>query len=252
MLDLVQRWVIVTNNYGNLHCEKCSAGCNLPMGSTVFRRKRYDLKIDDLNLFLETIPAQQEIRLTGGETTCMPMKTVVKMMDAIQTHGHRSSLLTNGYALPELLEETTLYHVTLNNHGTNQKRVDECVIALERHGIMYEVIETKHHYDLWEASKHNDGGRCDQWFTKPALYDRVLYPCCSLMFVKGGSRLLWHELYRHGWNIYNPDWLKLFEKADYPQIVDKTCLEDCYMPGMKKTKPFIITRKHNDVLRPIR
>lgn len=249
MLAQVQRWVVVTNNYCNLHCEACCTSCHLPLGSTVFGDKRYDIPIWELDQFLRMMPANQEIRLVGGETTCMPQYMVSAMIFLIRKHGHRSSLLTNGYALPELLEVSKPDYVTLDDHGINHERVAECAESLESRGVPYEVVETLVHFDLEDAAKYNDGVRCDEWFTKPALYNRVIYPCCSMMLINGGSKHLRYSLYEAGWTIDNPWWVQQFKESELPAMADEYCLKRCYMPKIWKGKPYNITLKHNDVLR---
>lgn len=241
----------MTNNYCNLHCAECCTGCHLPIGSTEFRNRRYDLPLYELDKFLKTLPPNQEIRLVGGETTCMSLHMVASMLITIRGYSHKSSLLTNGYALPELLEIVNPDYVTLDDHGINHERIKECVDALENHSVEYDVVETLDHFDLEDSSRYNDGSRCDEWFTKPALFNRVIYPCCSMMLIGGGSRQLWCTLYNAGWTIDNPWWMELFNELELPPTANQYCLKSCYMPHIEKGKAFKITPNHNDVLRKL-
>jgi len=240
MMSSVQRWVVYTNNYCNLSCVKCNTGCDKPYGSTPFRESKYDIPLNELELLLMRLPLNTEIRLVGGETTAMSLSTLVALFDLIHEYNCTVSLLTNGYRLRRLLCEDLFSandSVTLDNHGVNENMIQNCVHDLQRRNIMYEVIDTLIHYDLESAIPYSQGLRCDQWFTKPSLYDGVIYPCCSMMTLKGGMRDTWGTLKELGWTVYNPSWYELFLGAVLPPSIHHRCLYECFLPNLKMGVP---------------
>lgn len=254
-IDNVDRWILFTNNRCNLHCEMCSSGCNRSIGTHPFQAMAWEVDVDDVALFLghlRQLNKKQEIRLLGGETTMLPWKKLYLIINMIKTEGHSLSLLTNGFGLPimDLEQLQKIDRIVLNDHGPNHQIIGECVDRLHDLGHTdFEVIRHKYHYNLEESAAHvqNKGKNCFQWLTLPAIYDRVLYPCCSMMQLKEGQRDSWMSLKRSGWHLDNPSLMTdIQDLSSLKPMIFQRCFNECYMPDIHLGTKIQLTSKPED------
>ena len=266
-MNLVDRWVIYTNNYCNLHCELCNTGGGQPMGATPFTAEKWDLDLDDLRKFVALIPAGSRMRLCGGESTAMKISKLEDTIRIIHDAGHEPAMITNGYGLfhvdPEVLQ--MLANVVIDNHIVNARLALECDAYLTSLGIKHKVgTMAWRHFDLLEAEsikRHTEyaGQRCFLWLFRPALYKGVIIPCCAMHMLKEGGVDVVEHLRRAGWHINNPDFLNLFLKEQGRKIsgqatafdpyIDNLCRFECWQPHFRDGPWVAITEKPNDIVR---
>lgn len=254
-LSNVNRWIILTNNYCNLNCEKCSTGSNRTVGSHPFQSMSWTINPQDVAHFLWHLsPRKTEIRLLGGETTAMPWDTLYDIIDLIKTDEHKLSMLTNGFGLQRMARSalTAFDNFVLNAHGTNDLVIRECEDLLRTYEIPFETIRHGYHFDLEEAAAHvlNKGRNCHQWLSLPCLYDKVIYPCCSMMQLKEGKRDTWASLKRSGWHLENPKLMTdILDMSTLEPMIFQRCFNECYMPDIHRGRRYKITPKDRDQLR---
>jgi hypothetical protein len=216
---------------------------------------RWQVDPTDVALFLQHLGDRKtEIRLLGGETTAMPWDELYKIIQMIKGCGHRLSLLTNGFGLQRMRETEllTIDNIVLNAHGPNDVVIRECEDLLRLYEIPFETIRHTYHYDLETAAAHvrNKGRNCYQWLNLPCLYDRVIYPCCSMMQLLEGKRDTWASLKRSGWHLDNPElMIHIQDLSTLEPMIFQRCFNECYMPDIHKGRRVQISLKDRDQLR---
>lgn len=187
----------------------------------------------------------------------MNWSSLYRIIDMIKTDGHKLSMLTNGFGLLAMEHAylNKIDHIVLNNHGPNEEQIYACESELDYHGIEYETINHVYHNDLEESAAHpdNKGKNCDQWLRLPALYDRVLYPCCSMMQIADGVRDTWASLKRSGWSLDNPTLLEhIQDLSTLEPMIFQRCFNECYMPDIHLGSRVKVTKKPHDKMRRIK
>lgn len=265
-MNLIDRWVIYTNNYCNLHCEFCNTGGEYPMGATPFTAEKWDLDLNDLIKFVDMVPPAR-MRLCGGEPTAMKISKLEAAIRIIHEAGHEPAMITNGFGLfhidPEVLQ--MLANVVIDNHTVNARLALECDAYLLSLGVEHKVgTMAWRHFDLLEAERTKRdteyaGQRCYLWLYRPALYKDVIVPCCAMHLLKAGGTDVVEHLRDAGWHVDNPEFLSLFIEAQIRKMsnrstspdpyIDNLCRYECWQPHFRDGPWKPITAKPNDVER---
>jgi len=263
---MIDRFVIYTNNYCNLHCELCNTGGDKPMGATPFTEKRWDLDLADLRKFVKLIPPGFRMRLCGGEPTAMKISKLEEAIRIIHEAGHEPAMITNGYGLfhidPEVLQ--MMANIVIDNHTVNARLALECDAYLLSLGVEHKVgTMAWRHFDLLEAERTKRdteyaGQRCYLWLYRPALYRNVVVPCCAMHLLKAGGTDVVEHLEDAGWHVDNKNFWNLFMKeismhlsgrTSFDSYLDNLCRFECWQPHFRQGPWVPITAKPNDVER---
>lgn len=262
-VDYFMRFLINVNNYCNLHCEHCSSLCDksmLPESPYPFRREIYDMPLEEITDFcnaFKNIGKRDLHRITGGEPTAMPTKHLEDIIDEFYRNKRRTWLLTNGFNLMDLSEESInkLDKITLDDHGINHEHLEDCLNFLrgfykgDVHWIDFSI-----HYNLEEARANLDnmGCDCNLIMRTPVLYKRVIYPCCNTHYLESWDKntRITESLKEAGWTLDNPNVLDALRewRTTLPKYVIKQCLNRCWQPNINLGTPVRITLKSNDVI----
>lgn len=245
----IEHLVYYTNNYCNLHCEKCSTS------QKQFAVPRYDVKLQEVRAFMKNLgETKLHIRLEGGESTAMDLGHLENIIGTINNHGHKISLITNGYAVHKMNPNylRVLDYVLLDDHNINQEAIARAQAFLKKNGISFKNRKMWRHYDLEEAARHkeNQGHSCWRWLKVPAVWDGVLFPCCPLPLTTG-NRLAQRLLKQEGWSVYNPRLLEAISKPQQlPARLLEVCHTKCWFPNLEHGSIHWITRKtYDDILK---
>ena len=250
--DLVRRWIVFVCNFCNLHCEECSAMCHKPLGSTWFRRERWEIDVENYVKFLQGLPREgYHIRFTGGEPTAMNLDLLEELIKLTREYGQLPGMTTNGYGLLELSDEAfkQLAYVDLDDHGINSDHIAECLERIKQHDIEYRELKVTKHYIMEEAIERSQGKTCSNWLRVPGLYQGRLYPCCNSMLNRKEGQDLHQSLEDQGLTVDNPDWWKEYEALNWPITAVEHCLYNCWLPGGNHAQRVPITLKKNDVIK---
>jgi len=260
-------FTIVTNNYCNLYCEHCVYLSHIQINQeneNIFRRQKWELSLDDLELFCERFEGIGEESLhflSGGEPTCLPMDKLVQVVDMLSSYNRRVALFTNGYNVMGIPRNTVnkIHHMRLDDHGTNSKHIQECVDYLKPfYNGKVETIHQKFHWDVEPAKKRKSSGkRCGAWMSILPLLGETLFPCCNTpcLMLQSNDTKMGDELNNSGWTIRNEDVVETVRdwRNTIPSYVSEHCLNNCYQPkinvGQGKTritlKPHSVIKKGN-------
>jgi len=255
-------FAIYTNNYCSFHCEHCSYKCNIPpnpANSNVWRRKKWEVSVDDLRLFCERFKGYGEKEyhlLGGGETTVVEIEKVKEYLDILSSYKRRISIRTNGYNLLGLGEHINKFSlIILSDHGINADHIKRCQKELAKTFKGKAVVESmKKHVDLDVARKEpaKKGKNCRLWIADLQLVGRILHPCCCThpIDIWNNSTKINNELISCGWTTDNPDLIETIRnwKTTIPAYIIDQCHNNCWNPGIFNTKPENITLKKNDVI----
>ena len=255
-------FVIKTNNYCNLHCEHCTNRCDIPLKKTnenIFRRKKWEISIDDLVLFCERFKGIGEDNihtLTGAETTMIPISIIHEMIDVLHSYRRPMSIRTTGWNLIGLGENhiNKISKIFLADHGINHKCTKECLAYLDTFYKHYVKVEnyTKH-LNLQEIVGHimSKGKRCNDWMRTPELVQGIIYPCCNMpwLMLNENTTRVKDELENAGWTVHNKNVVDVLRewRETIPKYVSNKCLNDCWAPRSSEIGHYVpITRKKND------
>lgn len=257
-------FVIEASNYCNLHCEYCSNMCDVPLNpknKNIFRRRKWDISIDDLVLFCERFKGIGENNLhciTGGEITVIPVEKIEQIIDVLSSYKRIIKILTNGFNLMGISKETInkVDTIDLGDHGINHKLIDECKKHLRSfYKGSFGVVSSEVHYDL-EAARHhpiNKVKQCNFMMRTLSLYGSTIYPCCAIPYVMvfNNNTLIRDELVKAGWTINNENIINTLRnwRETLPKYVIDQCKNNCWHPNYAiggKTK---ITLKPNDIIK---
>jgi len=263
--DSFHNFVIKTNNYCNLHCEHCTNNCDVPISSNnenMFRRKKYELPIEDLILFCERLKGIGESsyhHMLGGEVTMMPPRKVEEIIELLASYHRRMSMQTVGFNLMGLDKNSLnkIDVINLDDHGINHQVIEDCEQYLSKfyRGNISTVVIT-HHFELTAAMRHpiNKGKKCRSWMRELSFIDSIIYPCCNAPWImlKNNDTVMRDELYRAGWTIHNHELIDTLAhwRETIPQYVIDQCESNCWRPhedvGQGATR---ITLKKNDIIK---
>lgn len=268
-MSVIKEFVLFVNNYCNLHCELCTALCNLPFSKDskwLDRRSKWEVNLDEVSLFCERFKGVDEHKsliLTGGEVTALPTKKLKDLIDILHRYNRKTVLLTNGFNVlgigkPHL---NKISQITLNDHGINHGHIMKCKKYLKtfykghiRHSFQ------KDHWDLdaTRKLKRNIGVMCHHRNTMRSrveiiIRNYVVYPCCALTGIEtyNNDMKMSEELRKAGWTLKNPDLLETIRnfKETIPDYVKDQCLNHCWWPHKRVLPKVRITRNRNDVIR---
>jgi hypothetical protein len=227
--------VIHMNNYCNLSCFSCGALSHTPMGSNTFRDKPRDTEPWQAELFFKRIENYRPhsfIRLSGGEPTLSPhLEDIVAVT---QKYGRKVSLLTNGARLMEY-DPFIFDNIGLDNHGTNEELLMECVEFLESKNYRaYDIFNNIIHHDLELRRRgpriHNTRSCTSLRLT--TLWQDLVSPCCASFLVEGWDNhtRVTDTLREAGWTIHNPNlvWLIKNLRESIPDIFYESCFTGCW------------------------
>jgi len=257
---------IKTNNYCNLHCEFCTNYCDIPLNKTnenIFRRTKWELSLDDLELFCERFKGIGEGNyhiLTGAETTTMPVEKIHDIINMLYSYGRTMKLRTNCFNLLELDPNylRKIYKIYLADHNINSELIDECHKYLRNLSISKSAIVIEHthtHYNLREIRGHpyTLGKHCEIWMRDLELIGKIIYPCCNMPWLMAGNNdiRIQNELKRVGWTTENEDVVEVVRnwRKSIPEYVVDQCLNHCFLPLPEDAKKVKITRKPHDKIR---
>lgn len=255
-------FIIYATNACNLHCEKCAAFCDTPIGPDnpyEMRQTRYEIPVKDVELLCQRLKGygeQEYTRLTGGEPTTIQPDKFIEIIEVLHSYGRRLWLITNGYGILSL-PKTTLRKIsryTIDNHGINSTHVNTVRKHLKKIGVKaIRVLNNTSHRDCLLASQNKlSGTDCGTFMTTPILYKRVIYPCCSTPFIESYMKTdeATRKLRRMNWTLDNhylvnsmADW-----RGTLPPIVYDLCHNHCWRPHFKHFPAIPITLKPNDVI----
>lgn len=257
-------FIIKTNNYCNIHCEHCNNLCDVPLrydNENIWRREKWELPLSDLELFckrFEGVGESDHHQLTGGETTFMPIYKVENYIDLLNHYGRKISLETNGYNLLSISKKylNMIDLIILDNHGINEKLINECKLFLGRHfkGIV-QNINVKYHYDLTiiREEERNKEKVCNLWMRDISMLDKVIYPCCVMPYLQvfDNNTKIKDLLIRNGWTIENPGVAEAMKNWEYtvPKYLIDQCYYHCFRPDFRSEKKVYITKKDIDIVR---
>jgi len=225
-------------NLCNLKCFSCVSLCDTPLGSNTFRKEKYVLDADVLDLFLSRIKGYIPNRwatFTGGEATIIQPSHLELLAFIAHKHDRKVLLITNGFGVHKLNPHCFDY-IRLDSHG--DKNIDDINRSVEYLKSMnyefYEITETLIHQDFHEAIKERyvtDGLNCSIWMGV-SLWGETVYPCCCLAQMDGfyNVNTIRDSLNEAGWNVYNPKLKETIEnwKDTVPSEVIKMCSLYCW------------------------
>lgn len=238
-VDDVTRFVVITNNYCSFNCWKCNHHQDKPWGSVPYIKAIRNIELVHVWSFIKNMKGTvKEVRLTGGEATCMNPKKLSQIMGAFKDKDIKTGLLTNGWGVKSFSPKDfkDLDYVVLDNHGFNHDHIKWCRRYFDLIGVEIHVVTRLHHYDIDEAANMpHDGSRCSMWLRIPSLCRDVVFPCCNLPVVDGGRMDVYDALRKAGWSVNNPDLLEtISDKDTIPDLVHDVCLQRCYAQNLEK------------------
>lgn len=241
---------IGVTNCCNLKCFSCVSLCDTPLGSNTFRKEKYFLKAETLDLFLKGIEGfhvDKWLVYTGGEATVMRISDLEKLASIGHKYNRKLALITNGFRLDEL-NPFVFDYIRIDSHGeSNREDIDRGVAHLKRVGYKYfEVMETLIHLDFRDAINERfltDGLKCPIW-GGTSLWGETVYPCCCLAQMDGfyNFNKIRDSLNAAGWNVNNPTLKETIENwmETVPAIVVKMCSLYCWR-GREEYKAYPVS-----------
>lgn len=229
---------IGVTNCCNLKCFSCVSLCDTPLGSNTFRKEKYYLKAETLDLFLQRMEGfrlERWLTYTGGEATTMRIPDLEALAIIGHKHNRKVALVTNSFRLDKL-NPFVFDYIRIDSHGEmNEPDIRKGVAHLKSVGYKnYEVMETLNHLDFHEAIKRRfvtDGLKCSIWMGV-SLWGETVYPCCCLAQMDGfyNFNKIRDSLNKAGWNVNNPDLKDTVEnwKETVPAEVVKMCSLYCW------------------------
>jgi len=225
-------------NLCNLKCFSCVSLCDTPLGSNTFRKEKYFLKAETLDLFLQRIEGycqKKWLTYTGGEATTMKISDLEKLASIGRKYNRNVALVTNAFRLDKL-NPFVFDYIRIDSHGElNEKDIQRGVAHLKRVGYKkFSVMETLIHEDYNEAIKERFvtcGLSCNLWMSL-SLWGETVYPCCCLAQMDGFYNVnkIRDALNEAGWTVKNPDLKETVEnwKETIPAEVVKMCALSCW------------------------
>jgi len=225
-------------NICNLKCFSCVSLCDTPLGSNTFRKERYELECDELDLFLERIPGylpKRWVTFTGGEVTAIEPSKLEELAVIAHRHKRKVLLISNGFRLDKV-DPFFFDYIRLDSHGSsNIEDIERSVQYLKKSGyIFFEVVETLVHQDFHKALDEKiitEGLKCPIWMGV-SLWGKTVYPCCCLAQLDGFLNVttIKDALDEAGWNIENPDLQDVIDNwmETVPAVVVKMCTLECW------------------------
>jgi len=229
---------IGVTNCCNLKCFSCVSLCDTPLGSNTFRKEKYFLKAETLDIFLKRMEGYRPKRwltYTGGEATTMRISDLEALAKIGRKHNRRVALVTNGFRLDEL-DPFVFDYIRIDSHGAmNKEDIDRGLTHLKRVGFKnFEIMETLIHHDFQEAIKQRfvtDGLKCRIWMGV-SLWGETVFPCCCLSQMDGFYNVnkIRDSLNEAGWNVHNPELKDTVDnwKETIPAVVVKMCALYCW------------------------
>ena len=229
---------IGVTNCCDLTCFSCVSLCDTPLGSNTFRKEKYFLKAETLDLFLQRIEGfriERWLTYTGGEATTMRISDLENLASIGRKYNRKTALVTNSFRLDKL-NPFVFDYIRIDSHGeSNKENIRRGVAHLRDVGYKnYEIVETLNHLDFHEAIKERfvtDGLKCSIWMGV-SLWGETVYPCCCLAQMDGfyNFNKIRDSLNEAGWNVNNPTLKETIEnwKETVPADVVKMCSLYCW------------------------
>lgn len=229
---------IGVTNICNLKCFSCVSLCDTPLGSNTFRKEKYVLKAEVLDLFLKGIEGyhlKKWLTYTGGEATAIKISELETLALIGRAHARKTALVTNSFRLDQV-DPFVFDFIRLDSHGElNEEDIQRGVAHLKSVEYKnYEIVETLIHFDFNEAIEERfvtDGLKCSIWMGV-SLWGETVYPCCCLAQMDGFHNVntIRDSLNAAGWNVNNPDLKETIENwmETVPAEVVKMCSLYCW------------------------
>jgi hypothetical protein len=235
-LDSQKQIIVNVNNFCNLDCFSCGSMCDKPFNNP-WRDKPRVIDPIDVDMALEQILEYQKydtVTLAGGEPTTIPLNTLKILSNVIRSYSLKVHILTNAYRINKI-DADYFDYITLDDHGTNSKAINEAVQTLHAQGYEnYFIKSTLIHkdYDLALTTPTiSQGVKCWGWL-QPTIWLDIVYPCCGMPQMEGwhNDTILRDSLRRNGWKTKNPELAEVLRnwRETIPPEVLKKCLFSCW------------------------